>query len=47
MSTVRVALASLREPETPEESVRLATSAVAEAGRQDAHIVCFPECFVP
>jgi len=47
MNTVRVALASLREPETPEESVRLATSAVAEAGRRGAQIVCFPECFVP
>ncbi|WP_396221981.1 carbon-nitrogen hydrolase family protein [Gemmatimonas sp.] len=47
MTTVRIALASVRVPATPEESVRLATSAVAEAGRQGALVVCFPECFVP
>ena len=47
MATVRIALANLRIPRTPEESVRLATGAVAEAGRQRALVVCFPECFVP
>lgn len=47
MSTVRVALASIREPATPEESVPLVTSAVAEAGRRGAIVVCFPECSVP
>jgi predicted amidohydrolase len=47
MSTVRIALANIRVPTTPQESVLLATSAVAEAGRQDALVVCFPECFVP
>jgi predicted amidohydrolase len=47
MSTVRIALANLRVPATPKESVVLATSAVAEAGRQGAIVVCFPECFVP
>jgi predicted amidohydrolase len=25
----------------------LATRAVAEAGQKGAHVVCFPECFVP
>ncbi|MBK7259505.1 MAG: carbon-nitrogen hydrolase family protein [Ignavibacteriae bacterium] len=47
MSIVRIALANIRVPGTPEESVRLATSAVAEAGRKGASVVCFPECFVP
>jgi predicted amidohydrolase len=27
--------------------VRLATSAIADAGRQRAAVICFPECFVP
>lgn len=47
MSNVRIALANLRVPRTREESVELATSAVADAGRRGAAIVCFPECFVP
>ena len=47
MSTIRIALANIRVPATPKESVLLATSAVAEAGRQGALVICFPECFVP
>ena len=47
MSTVRIALANIRVPTTPEESVCLATSAVADASRRGAVVVCFPECFVP
>ena len=47
MSKVRVALANIRAGETPHESVQLATSAIAEAGRQQALIVCFPECYIP
>ncbi len=47
MSTIRIALANLRAPATPEDSVLLATAAVAEAGRLGALIICFPECFVP
>lgn len=47
MSTVRIALANIRMPATPKESVLLATAAVAEAGRQGALVICFPECFVP
>jgi predicted amidohydrolase len=45
--TIRIALANLRVPATPEDSVELATSAVAEAGRRGAAVICFPECFVP
>jgi len=44
---VRIALANLRVPSSPDESVRLATAAVGEAGRQGALVACFPECFVP
>jgi predicted amidohydrolase len=47
MSLVRIALANLRVPSTQEESVRLAISAVTEAGQFGALIVCFPECFSP
>jgi predicted amidohydrolase len=34
-------------PTTPDDSVRLATSAVADAGRRGAAVICFPERFVP
>jgi len=47
VSTVRIALANIRYPATPEESVSLAVDAIAEAGRSGAEIVCFPECYVP
>jgi predicted amidohydrolase len=47
MSTVRIALANIRVPTTPDESVCLATSAVAEARRHGAMVICFPECYVP
>jgi predicted amidohydrolase len=43
----RIALANLRYPATPAESVRLVEHAVADAARHDARIVCFPECYVP
>jgi predicted amidohydrolase len=44
---LRIALANLQFPATPEESVSLAITAVQDAGRQRARIVCFPECFIP
>jgi predicted amidohydrolase len=47
MSTFRIALASLRFPATPEESVALAAQAIAQAGGERAGVICFPECFVP
>ena len=47
MSTVRIALANLRIPSTPDESVHLATGAVANAGKLGAAVICFPECFIP
>ncbi len=47
MTTCRIALANLRHPASPEESVSLAEGAIAQAAAARADIVCFPECFVP
>ncbi|HXW62874.1 MAG TPA: carbon-nitrogen hydrolase family protein [Candidatus Acidoferrales bacterium] len=47
MSHSRIALANLRFPATPEESVALAVQAIAQASTERADIICFPECFVP
>jgi predicted amidohydrolase len=47
MSTVRIALANIAIPTSPEESVSLACSAIAEAGAHGALLICFPECYVP
>jgi predicted amidohydrolase len=47
LNTYRIALANIRFPKTREESVTLAEEAIAEASRQRADIICFPECFVP
>jgi predicted amidohydrolase len=43
----RIALANVRFPAHPDESVTLAVQAVGQAGDEGAGIVCFPECFVP
>jgi predicted amidohydrolase len=43
----RIALANVRFPATPEESVELARRAIEQAAIQSAQIICFPECFVP
>jgi len=47
MSTVRIALANLRFPASPDESVMLAREGIQQASVQGAQVVCFPECFVP
>lgn len=47
MSTVRIALANLPYPDTPDATVTAAEQAIADAAAQGAAIVCFPECFVP
>jgi predicted amidohydrolase len=44
---MRIALANIRHPATPDESVTLAVDAITQAGIEHADIVCFPECFVP
>jgi len=43
----RIALANIRFPATPEQSVTLAEQAIAQAATERAGILCFPECFVP
>ncbi len=47
MNPFRIALANIRFPATPEESVTLARQAVDQASRKGAGIICFPECFIP
>lgn len=47
MPIFRIALANLRFPESPRGSVAAAEKAIAQAGAEGAHIICFPECFVP
>lgn len=47
MNAFRIALANIRFPTTPEESVTLAEQAIAEASNERAGLICFPECFTP
>ncbi|HEY6291543.1 MAG TPA: carbon-nitrogen hydrolase family protein [Terriglobia bacterium] len=47
MNTFRIALANIRFPATPAESVMLAEQAIAQASVDRADLICFPECFVP
>lgn len=47
MTIFRIALANLRFPATPDESISLAREAIAQASAERAGIICFPECFVP
>ena len=45
--TARIALANIRIPATPDESVDLARAAIADAGDRGADVICFGECYVP
>lgn len=47
MYAFRIALANIRFPATPDESVKLAEEAIAQASIEKADLICFPECFVP
>jgi predicted amidohydrolase len=47
MTTVRIALANLPYPASPDDAVAQAVDAVARAGAAKAALVCFPECFIP
>lgn len=44
---LRIALANLPHPESPEAAVEAAVRAIGEAGAAHAAILCFPECFLP
>jgi predicted amidohydrolase len=47
MPIVRIAIANIRFPPTPEDSIVLATKAIRQAGIERADIICFPEAYVP
>jgi predicted amidohydrolase len=47
VSSIRIALANLRYPATPSESVELVQRAIVEASDSSADLICFPECFTP
>ncbi|MGV8907847.1 MAG: carbon-nitrogen hydrolase family protein [Propionicimonas sp.] len=47
MPTVRIALANLAFPDSPDAAVRATEQAIVEAAAVGADLVCFPECFVP
>jgi tRNA-Thr(GGU) m(6)t(6)A37 methyltransferase TsaA len=47
VNSFRIALANLRFPATPEESIALAEQAIAQAAIERAGLICFPECFIP
>jgi predicted amidohydrolase len=44
---MRIALANLRFPPSPEASLTAALAAITTASAAHADILCFPECFVP
>lgn len=47
MTTLRIALANIRFPASPDDSVHLVERAIAKAGTERTDIICFPECCVP
>jgi predicted amidohydrolase len=47
MNAFRIALANIGFPPTPEASVALAEQAIAQASRERASLICFPECCIP
>jgi predicted amidohydrolase len=47
VNRIRIALANLRFPATPAESVSRAEHAIHEASVERADLICFPECFIP
>ncbi len=47
VDTFRIALANIRLPAAPWESVTLAEQAIAQASIERAGLICFPECFIP
>src|SRR5436190_2942871 len=47
MAQVRVALANIPYPDSPDDSITRVVAAVRDAAAAGAAVVCFPECYVP
>jgi predicted amidohydrolase len=47
MPIVRIALANIPYASSPEDSVARAEAAIADAAREKAAILCFPEAYIP
>jgi predicted amidohydrolase len=47
MNIIRIALANIRFPQSPDDSVRLVEQSIVQAAAEKADIICFPECYVP
>ena len=47
MNIFRIALANIRFPASPENSVELVLQEIEQASVEGARLICFPECFVP
>ncbi len=47
MNAFRIALANIEFPATPDASIALAAQAIAQASRERADLICFPECYIP
>jgi predicted amidohydrolase len=47
MTDIRIALANIEIPESPEDALERALAAIAQAASAGAHVVCFPEAYVP
>ncbi|MGI8959659.1 MAG: carbon-nitrogen hydrolase family protein [Bryobacteraceae bacterium] len=47
MNRFRIALANIRFPATPDDSVTLAEQAIAQASIERVGLICFPGCFIP
>jgi predicted amidohydrolase len=47
MPIVRIAIANIRFPPTPADSVVLVSNAIRQAAAARADLICFPECYVP
>src|ERR1043166_8228290 len=47
MAIARIALANLPFPNSRDDAVAAAKSAIADAGKREVQILCFPETFIP
>lgn len=46
-TSLRIGLASVRNPPSVEERLRTVERMLAEAGERGVAVVCFPECYIP